>query len=292
MRRAEAVGADFDARRSATGRGLPLPGLERPGARPAAGPAGLARARPARPRLHADRLRRPAGHATTSAPSAAGRSGPTPAEPLVRRVTTARWSVDEGPEATRRRRRRAEATRLLRFEIAAGSFCHQMVRSLVGSLVEVGRGKENAAGLHGAPAGGLPPPHARSGPGARPVPGLGRPTGPAAAARPPEPVPADQARRLAPPCQGPYPGTSALGTPGTLSPPRDPGPEAVSPTTRIAKDRSCAHIFTEGHRDPAEPGTSSTPTASSSGAWPRRWRPSCAASTAPTSPPTSTPATT
>jgi len=37
--------------------------------------------------------------------------------------------------------------RLLRFDIAAASFCHQMVRSLVGSLVEVGRGKENAAGL-------------------------------------------------------------------------------------------------------------------------------------------------
>jgi tRNA pseudouridine38-40 synthase len=37
--------------------------------------------------------------------------------------------------------------RLLRFEITAGSFCHQMVRSLVGSLVEVGRGNGNAATL-------------------------------------------------------------------------------------------------------------------------------------------------
>jgi tRNA pseudouridine38-40 synthase len=36
---------------------------------------------------------------------------------------------------------------LLRFEISARSFCHQMVRSLVASLVEVGRGKETAAGL-------------------------------------------------------------------------------------------------------------------------------------------------
>jgi tRNA U38,U39,U40 pseudouridine synthase TruA len=57
----------------------------------------------------------------------------------------ARWSVDEGAEA-------ADAVaggegRLLRFEIAAGSFCHQMVRSLVASLVEVGRGRQNAAGL-------------------------------------------------------------------------------------------------------------------------------------------------
>ena len=35
----------------------------------------------------------------------------------------------------------------MRFEIAAGSFCHQMVRSVVASLVEVGRGRQNAAGL-------------------------------------------------------------------------------------------------------------------------------------------------
>jgi tRNA pseudouridine38-40 synthase len=41
--------------------------------------------------------------------------------------------------------RRPGARLLLRFEIEANSFCHQMVRSLVGSLVEVGRGKENAA---------------------------------------------------------------------------------------------------------------------------------------------------
>ncbi len=40
-----------------------------------------------------------------------------------------------------------EAARLLRFEIAASSFCHQMVRSLVAALVDVGRGKQNAAGL-------------------------------------------------------------------------------------------------------------------------------------------------
>ena len=54
--------------------------------------------------------------------------------------------MDEGPEAVDARGRRGEG-RLLRFEIAAGSFCHQMVRSLVASLVEVGRGRENAAGL-------------------------------------------------------------------------------------------------------------------------------------------------
>lgn len=36
---------------------------------------------------------------------------------------------------------------LLRFEIAASSFCHQMVRSIVGTLVEVGTGKRRADSL-------------------------------------------------------------------------------------------------------------------------------------------------
>ncbi len=72
--------------------------------------------------------------------------GSDASRPLVRRVTTARWSVDRGPEALDADGGE-EQTRLLRFEISAASFCHQMVRSLVGSLVEVGRGKENAAGL-------------------------------------------------------------------------------------------------------------------------------------------------
>jgi tRNA pseudouridine38-40 synthase len=66
-------------------------------------------------------------------------------EPIVRRVTRATWSLDRGPEV-------ADATdiaggRLLRFDIEANSFCHQMVRSVVGSLVEVGRGMGNAATL-------------------------------------------------------------------------------------------------------------------------------------------------
>jgi len=67
-------------------------------------------------------------------------------EPMVRRVTAVRWLVDAGPEA-------ADAggaddgARLLRFEISASSFCHQMVRSLVASLVDVGRGRQSAAGL-------------------------------------------------------------------------------------------------------------------------------------------------
>src|SRR5207302_10169709 len=52
---------------------------------------------------------------------------------LVRRVLDARWTrggggLGEGD--------------LLRFEIEAGASCHQMVRSVVGTLVEVGRGRK------------------------------------------------------------------------------------------------------------------------------------------------------
>jgi tRNA pseudouridine38-40 synthase len=63
-------------------------------------------------------------------------------EPITRRVTRATWGIDDGPEAAD-----AGLGRLLRFEIEASSFCHQMVRSVVGSLVEVGRGQGNAATL-------------------------------------------------------------------------------------------------------------------------------------------------
>jgi tRNA pseudouridine38-40 synthase len=82
-----------------------------------------------------------------------------PEEPIVRRVTRARWAVDAGGEVADAARSDASArsddaagtdlpgARLLRFDIEADSFCHQMVRSVVGSLVEVGRGRSNAATL-------------------------------------------------------------------------------------------------------------------------------------------------
>ena len=53
-----------------------------------------------------------------------------PAEPsMTRRVTSAVWSEH----------RTDAGQRLLRFEIRANAFCHQMVRSIVGTLVDVGR---------------------------------------------------------------------------------------------------------------------------------------------------------
>ena len=82
----------------------------------------------------------------------AGRPAPT----MVRRVHRAEWgSVVAGPDGS-----------LLRFEIRANAFCHQMVRSIVGTLVDVGTGKLGAdhvpAILHAqsrAAAGQVAPPH-------------------------------------------------------------------------------------------------------------------------------------
>ena len=58
--------------------------------------------------------------------------GPSYDEPsLVRKVESAHWSrLDDSP--------------LVRFEISATSFCHQMVRSIVGTLVDVGAGRRAA----------------------------------------------------------------------------------------------------------------------------------------------------
>jgi tRNA pseudouridine38-40 synthase len=71
---------------------------------------------------------------------------------LVRRVTEAAWH-DDGHG-------------LLRFEIEASSFCHQMVRSVVGTLVEVGLRKKRPGDLLAIirsgdrnRAGDLAPPH-------------------------------------------------------------------------------------------------------------------------------------
>jgi tRNA pseudouridine38-40 synthase len=68
--------------------------------------------------------------------------GTSPEEPIVRRVTRAKWFLEEGRDLDD-----IGTGRLLRFEMEANSFCHQMVRSVVGSLVEVGRGRANAATL-------------------------------------------------------------------------------------------------------------------------------------------------
>lgn len=61
---------------------------------------------------------------------------------MVRRVTDARWSQEPRDDG-----------RILTFEITATAFCHQMVRSIVGTLVEVGRGRRPVASVPSALAG-------------------------------------------------------------------------------------------------------------------------------------------
>ena len=56
---------------------------------------------------------------------------------LVRQLRRAEWSVVD------------EAPRVLRFEVEASSFCHQMVRSLVGMMVAVGSGRRRAGDMAG-----------------------------------------------------------------------------------------------------------------------------------------------
>jgi tRNA pseudouridine38-40 synthase len=69
--------------------------------------------------------------------------GTSAEDPITREVTEARWSEVGWPGAEL-----GPSARLLRFDVAAGSFCHQMVRSLVGAMVEVGRGRRRAADVH------------------------------------------------------------------------------------------------------------------------------------------------
>jgi tRNA pseudouridine38-40 synthase len=60
---------------------------------------------------------------------------PAPDAELTRRVQDAQWDdLGDG---------------VLRFEITANAFCHQMVRSLVGTLVDVGRGRTRAGEVLG-----------------------------------------------------------------------------------------------------------------------------------------------
>ncbi len=60
-----------------------------------------------------------------------GRTEPS----LVRVVHRAEWSRPERDDP------------LARFEITASSYCHQMVRSIVGTLVDIGRGRRSADSL-------------------------------------------------------------------------------------------------------------------------------------------------
>jgi tRNA pseudouridine38-40 synthase len=81
-----------------------------------------------------------------------------PVPSLVRRVLDARWEVAEVDER--------EGRRVLRFWIEANAFCQQMVRSIVGTMVDIGRGRRRAGDLAAvlrarerSAAGAVAPPH-------------------------------------------------------------------------------------------------------------------------------------
>ena len=108
--------------------------------------------------------------------------GADPAAPIVRRVTSAGWhevrggwtredwATDPraggdrtggvgapGPVAAAGTREAGDGPwppRLLRFDVVATSFCHQMVRSIVAVLVDAGRGRATAATVMGLLAAG------------------------------------------------------------------------------------------------------------------------------------------
>ncbi len=80
---------------------------------------------------------------------------PAPDASLVRRVLDARWESVDGEDGC-----------LLRFWIEATAFCHQMVRAIVGTMVDVGVGRRRAGDVASivracdrAAAGDLAPPH-------------------------------------------------------------------------------------------------------------------------------------
>lgn len=153
VRDAAVVAADFDARFSATARRYRYLVLNRPDPDPFL----------ARTAWHIERPLDPCAmvlacdpfigeHDFTAFCRRPKRRHGEPDASLVRRVVEAGWS-DDGDG-------------VLRFEIEATAFCHQMVRSLVGTLVDVGAGRRAAGEMAGiiragdrAGAGDLAPPH-------------------------------------------------------------------------------------------------------------------------------------
>ena len=114
--------------------------------------------------------------------------GTAAGEPIPRRVLDTSWhEVPWTPGGL------DDTATLLRFDITAQSFCHQMVRSIVGTLAEVGRGRRRASDVTWMLTTGdrsqgavLAPPHglcllsvqyAESGPGPGPGPPEGTPPG-------------------------------------------------------------------------------------------------------------------
>lgn len=127
VREAAVAAPGFDARRSATGRLYRYTVRNDPTADPFTATTAWHVAAPLD--LPAMRLACDALHGEHDFSSFCRRP-PVPDASLVRIVRDARWhDLGEG---------------MLRFDIEASAFCHQMVRSIVGTLVDVGLGKRRA----------------------------------------------------------------------------------------------------------------------------------------------------
>jgi len=165
---ATAVDGAFDARFSATGRTYRYTVLE--GAVP--DPFLADRAWWVDQPLDVDAMNRAAAHLVGEHDFASFCRRPKPAvaegEPvsLVRRVTGATWAVDLDELGADGDLAGAGDRRILRFTISATAFCHQMVRSITGLLVDVGRGRRDPgdvavvlASRDRSAVGRLAPPH-------------------------------------------------------------------------------------------------------------------------------------
>lgn len=149
VRAAEVAPAGFDARRSALGRRYRYTVRNHPVADPFTAATAWHVAQPldlGAMRLACDPLYGEHDFSSFC------RRPPVPGASLVRVVRDARWG-DQGEG-------------VLRFEIEASSFCQQMVRSIVGTIVEVGLGRRKAGEMSAvvrarsrAAAGQLAPPH-------------------------------------------------------------------------------------------------------------------------------------
>lgn len=153
------VAADFDARHSARARRYRYQILNRPTADPLLRNVAWHVAEPldlSLLRLGCDPIIGEHDFSSFCRAPKRGRSEAVEVPSLVRRVTDARWERGSG----------GGNDELLWFWIEANAFCHQMVRSIVGTLVEVGLGRRRPGDLLGvirardrAAAGQLAPPH-------------------------------------------------------------------------------------------------------------------------------------
>jgi tRNA pseudouridine38-40 synthase len=126
VREAEVVAADFDARGSARSRTYRYTVLNRPVPDPFLATTTWHVTAP----LDLRALRLGADPLIGEHDFSSFCRRPAPDVELTRRVLEAQWDdVGDG---------------VFRFEITANAFCHQMVRSLVGTLVDVGRGRTRA----------------------------------------------------------------------------------------------------------------------------------------------------